>query len=376
MRVIAAGLAACFLSSAALSQDLIVESEQADFRVVEIAGGLEHPWSIAFLPGGDMLVSERAGRLRYLENGTLREAPVSGLPDDLLVQRRAGLLGLALHPDFEETRWVYFSYAGGTGRANQTVLARGRLSEDGTALEAVEELFRVNFAKERGLHFGGRIRFLPDYSVVLTLGDGALYRHEAQNLANHMGTVIRLNDDGSVPFDNPFVSARGVRPEIFSYGHRNVQGLAVNPETGGIWIHEHGPRGGDEINVLEAGLNYGWPEVTYGVEYNGSPVSDRTEGEGFEDPIWYWVPSIAPSGMEFYQGAAFPEWENDLFVGALAGEMLVRYETHGDRVISEERLLEGLNRRFRDVKAGPDGYLYLLTDSENGQILRLEPVTP
>jgi glucose/arabinose dehydrogenase len=375
MRVLAASFAALILSQPAWSQDRAIESEQADFRLVTVAQGLEYPWSMAFLPDGDMLVSEREGRLRYVEDGTLRETPIAGLPADLLVERQGGLMGVALHPEFETNRWVYFAYAAGRANANRTALARGRLSEDGTALEAVEELFRVNFEKERGFHFGGRIQFLPDYSLVLTLGDGALYRDEAQNLGNHLGTTIRINDDGTVPFDNPFVSARGVRPEIYTYGHRNIQGIAINPENGEIWTHEHGARGGDEINVLEPGLNFGWPEVTYGVNYNGSAISDATAGDAFQEPIWYWVPSIAPSGMEFYSGDAFPEWQGDLFVGALVGTRLVRYETNGSRIISEEDLLVDLEIRFRDVQSGPDGRLYLLTDDFDGEILALEPVT-
>lgn len=353
----------------------IHETEQADFRVETVVSGLEFPWSLAFLPNGDMLVSEREGRLRYVEDGVLRETPVSGLPD-ILVDNQGGLLGLALHPDFETNRWVYFAFSEGTTRANHTALARGRLSEDGSALSEVETLFRVNFDKARGYHFGGRILFLEDGTLLLTLGEGSRYAEEAQNLDNHLGTIVRLDDDGSVPFDNPYVSANGAQPEIWSYGHRNVQGIAINPQTGSVWAHEHGPRGGDEINLVRPGLNYGWPEITYGINYDGTPVTDITAAEGMEQPIWYWVPSIAPSGMTFYSGTEFPEWEGDLFVGALAGSMLVRYEVDGERIISEEQLLTERGERIRDVVSGPDGHLYLLTDDPEGSLLRLDPVIP
>lgn len=374
-RALALSAAALVLGSAAHAQE-VFETTQADFRVATVAEGLEFPWGIAFLPDGAMLVSEREGRLRYVDENGLRDTVISGLPEDLIVERQGGLLGLALHPEFEDNRLVYFAYSAGTAAANHTALGRGRLNEDATALTDVEELFQVNFDKERGFHFGGRVQFLADGTLMLTLGDGGLHRNESQNLANHLGTIVRLNDDGSVPFDNPFVTSRGAQPEIFSYGHRNVQGIAINPETGSVWTHEHGARGGDEINIVASGANYGWPAVTYGINYNGSPISDATGGEGFEEPIWYWNPSIAPSGMAFYEGDAFPGWQGDVFVGALAGSMLVRYEVDGDRVIGEEQLLTEAGHRIRDVQTGPDGMIYILTDDLDGQVLRLEPVTP
>ena len=352
----------------------IVESEQATFRTELVSGGLSFPWSIAFLPSGEMLVSERDGRLRVIDADGLREAPVSGLPEDLIAIRQGGLMEVAPHPEFEETRLVYFTYSEGTEDANRTVLARGRLSEDLSALEAVEDLFRVNFDKRRGFHYGGRIVFNPDDTLFLSLGDGGGYQDEAQNPGNHMGTVVRLALDGAVPEDNPFVGEAGYAPEIFTYGHRNVQGIARNPETGAVWTHEHGARGGDEINVLEAGANYGWPEITYGINYDGTIISQFREMEGMAQPIWYWNPSIAPSGMDFYRGEAFEHWDGDVFISALAGSILVRMEVDGDRVISEERLLEGLAERIRDVETGPDGALYVLTDvPDEGQVLRLVP---
>jgi len=368
-------LVSLVLPVSAAAQDILVESEQADFTIETVADGLEFPWSIAFLPDGNMLVSERAGRLRVISPDGLRDDAVNGLPDDLIATNQGGLLGLALHPDFETNRLVYFAYASGTEAANHTALARGRLNEDLTTLSDVEKLFEVNFDKARGFHFGGRVHFLPDTTLVLTTGDGGLYRQEAQNLDTHLGTLIRLNDDGTVPFDNPYVSSRGAQPEIYSYGHRNMQGLDVHPVTGRIWTHEHGPRGGDEINIEEAAVNYGWPEVSYGENYDQSPVADARRGPQYREPVWYWVPSVAPSGMSFYEGDAFPEWQGDLFVGALAGTMLLRYELNGEAIMSEEALLRELGWRIRDVQTGPDGLIYLLTDSDNGRVLRLVPVT-
>jgi aldose sugar dehydrogenase len=375
MRFLMGLTAAAVMTSAGLAQSDIHETEQADFRVETVAEGLEFPWSMAFLPDGNMLVSEREGRLRLIENGTMRADAISGLPN-ILVERQGGLLGLAVHPDFASNRLVYFAYAEGRANANHTALARGRLSDDASTLESVETLFRVNFDKERGFHFGGRLQFLPDGTLLLTLGDGGLHRDEAQNLGNHLGSVIRLNDDGTVPFDNPFASARGAQPEIYSYGHRNVQGITINPQTGSVWAHEHGARGGDEINILEAGNNYGWPLITYGINYNGTPVSDATHGEGLEQPIWFWDPSIAPSGLTVYSGDGFANWQGDAFVGALAGSMLVRLEVEGDRIISREELLVERGERIRDVATGPDGNLYLLTDDLEGAVLRLVPVIP
>ena len=356
-------------------EPVLMETEQADFLVETVATGLEYPWSIAFLPDGNALVSEREGRLRLLQDGQLVETPLAGLPADLLVERQGGLLGLALHPEFETQRWVYFAYAAGAPQSNRTVLARGWLADDLGSLSNVETLFQVNFEKERGFHFGGRVIFLEDGTLLLTLGDGGLHRDQSQNLENHLGTIIRLNADGSVPFDNPYMGVRGAQQEIHSYGHRNVQGIAINPTTGAVWAHEHGARGGDEINIVQPGLNYGWPAVTYGINYDGTPISDATQGEGFVDPIWYWVPSIAPSGMDFYVGEAFANWQGDLFVGALAGSRLIRYEVRGNQIISEEDLLEDLGQRIRDVKTGPDGLVYVLTDDLDGQVLRLRPVS-
>lgn len=365
-----ASLSLLALSSHAFAQD-VVESEQADFIVETVAGGLEFPWSIAFLPSGEMLVTEREGRLRVIDADGLRDAPVSGLPDDLVVERQGGLLDVALAPDFADSRTIYFSYAEGTAEANKTALARATLSADLTALENVEDIFHVNFEKARGFHFGGRILFNPDGTLFLTLGDGGNYQDEAQNPENHLGAVVRLNLDGSIPADNPVIENGA--PGVYSYGHRNAQGIARNPATGSIWETEHGARGGDEINILAPATNYGWPVITYGINYDGTIITEEREREGLAQPIWYWNPSIAPSGMMFYTGDRFEHWQGDLFVSALAGSKIERLEIDGDRVISVEPLLEDLGQRFRDVRTGPDGAIYTLTDDFEGSVLRLVP---
>lgn len=365
-----ASLSLLALSSHAFAQD-VVESEQADFIVETVAGGLEYPWSIAFLPSGEMLVTEREGRLRVIDADGLRDTPVSGLPDDLVVERQGGLLDVALAPDFADSRMIYFSYAEGTAEANNTALARATLSANLTALENVEDIFHVNFEKARGFHFGGRILFNPDNTLFLTLGDGGNYQDEAQNPENHLGAVVRLNLDGSIPADNPVIENGA--PGVYSYGHRNAQGIARNPATGSVWETEHGARGGDEINILAPATNYGWPVITYGINYDGSIITEEREREGLAQPIWYWNPSIAPSGMMFYTGDRFEQWQGDLFVSALAGSKIERLEIDGDRVISVEPLLEDLGQRFRDVRTGPDGAIYTLTDDFEGSVLRLVP---
>ncbi|MCH8491120.1 MAG: PQQ-dependent sugar dehydrogenase [Oceanicaulis sp.] len=352
--------------------DQVHETEQANFTVETVAEGLEFPWSIDFLPDGSKLVTERPGRLRVIDaDGSLRAEPVAGLPEDLIAIRQGGLMDVRLAPDFETTRHVYFSYAQGTEEANGTALARGVLNAEMSALEDVETLFRVNFDKRAGFHFGGRILFNEDGTLFLTLGDGGRYQGEAQNPSNHLGTVVRLNLDGSIPADNPQIEdgAEGV----FTFGHRNVQGIDRNPATGSVWTSEHGPRGGDEIHILHPGHNFGWPEVTYGINYDGSIITEERERPEFVQPIWYWTPSIAPAGMAFYTGGAFEHWNGDLFHAALAGMTLQRMEVHGDRVIGVEDLLTDRDQRFRDVRTGPDGFLYVLVDDIDGEVIRLVP---
>ena len=347
------------------------KSQEHAFRVVRIAEGLEHPWGLAFLPDGRMLVTERAGRLRVIgQNGRLEAGAVSGLPA-IAVTGQGGLLDVAVHPRFAENRLVYLSYAargeGGVG----TEVARGRLA--GSRLEELQVVFRQQPKGRTGHHFGSRLVFDREGHLYITLGDRG-EQERAQRPGDHAGSVIRVHDDGRVPADNPFVGRPGWKPEKYTLGNRNMQGAALHPETGRLWVHEHGPQGGDEINVIRPGANYGWPVITYGVNYGiGTKIGEGTRKAGMEQPIYYWVPSIAPSGMAFYTGDAFPRWKGHLFVGALRDQMLVRLALDGEKIVKEERMLKGALGRIRDVRAGPDGYLYLLTDEPNGALVRLEP---
>ncbi len=362
---------AAYSVTPAFADGHVKSSAQADFRIVTLAEGLKNPWSLAFLPDGSMLITERSGDLRLFKDGGLEDQAIAGVPD-VVARGQGGLLDVAIHPDFAENRLVYLSYAGPGDGGASTEVARGRL--DGMALQDVEVLFSA-VPKSGGTgHFGSRLVFDRDGKLFISLGDRRKIR-EPQNLGNHIGTVVRLNDDGSVPDDNPFIGQAGALPEIFSYGHRNVQGMTLHPESGEIWAHEHGPRGGDELNLLKAGANYGWPVITYGIDYSGAIISDKTEAEGMEQPVVYWDPSIAPSGLAVYDGDKFPEWRGDIFVGALAHLHLRRLEMEGDRVVDQESLLVDLGERIRDVRSGPDGYLYVLTDSGDGQLLRLEPAS-
>jgi glucose/arabinose dehydrogenase len=350
--------------------DQVISTDDYRVRVVTIVRGLDHPWGLAFLPDGRMLVTERPGRLRIIEHGVLDPDPITGVPDVAAVGQ-GGLLDIALHPDYARNGWIYLSYAASGEGGVGTELARGRLQ--GHRLTDVEVLFRLQPKSGAGRHFGGRIVFDREGYVYLTLGDRG-ERPRAQALDDHAGSVIRLHDDGRVPQDNPFVGRAGARAEIYTYGNRNVQGAARHPQTGEIWTHEHGPQGGDEVNIIRAGTNYGWPVITYGVNYvTGTKIGEGTHKEGMAQPIHYWVPSIAPSGMAFYTGERFPAWQGDLFVGALKDQMLVRLEIEGGRVMQEERMLKGVLGRIRDVRDGPDGYLYLLTDAPDGVLARLEP---
>jgi glucose/arabinose dehydrogenase len=337
---------------------------------VKLVDWLEHPWSVAFLPDGRMLVTERPGRLRIVKNGVLEKKPVEGLPQ-VAEHGQGGLHDVVLHPKFAENQLVYLAYAARGGDGVGTELARGKLVGD--HLEHVQVLFRQEPKGTSGNHFGGRIVFDRAGYVYLTLGDRG-EKDRAQKPDDHAGSVIRLHDDGRVPEDNPFFGKPGWKPEKFDLGHRNQQGAAIHPKTGALWTHEHGPQGGDEINIVRRGRNYGWPVITYGVNYGiGTKIGEGTSKPGMEQPIHYWVPSIAPSGMAFYTGDKFPRWQGDLFVGALKDQMLVRLRLDGDRVVKEERMLKGVLGRIRDVRVGPDGYVYLLTDEGRGVLARLEP---
>lgn len=359
-------------ASAAISGPLI-ESEKQQLTYEIVTAGLSHPWSVAFLPDGGMLVTERAGKLRLIDNtGKLDPIPISGLPP-IHEYGQGGLLDVALHPNFRENHWVYFSYAEPGRWGYGTAVARGKLSQ--RRLDQVEVIFRMERKTDSNHHFGSRLVFDREGHLFITLGERG-ERARAQDLGDHAGSLIRIFDDGRIPEDNPFVGRVGVKSEIYSYGHRNMQGAALNPWTDRIWTHEHGPQGGDEINVPKAGGNYGWPVITYGVNYGiGTRIGIGTRKAGMEQPIYYWVPSIAPSGMTFYTGDRFPDWRGNLFVGSLKFQQLVRLELDGDRVTHEERLLTGELGRIRDVRQGPDDLLYLLTDEDDGKLVRILPGT-
>jgi glucose/arabinose dehydrogenase len=371
-RWLATTLPALLMAGTALADATEFTTQKARVRVVTVADGLDHPWGMAFLPDGALLVTERSGQLRLVRDGEVSD-PIAGVPE-VRDRGQGGLLDVALDPNFATTRLVYLSYSEAGGEGAGTAVARGRL--DGARLDNTQVIFRQQPKTGGGNHFGSRLVFARDGTLFVTLGERFDYRDEAQNPANHLGKIVRINPDGSVPSDNPFVGrGDGARPEIWSLGHRNVQGAAINPETGALWTDEHGPRGGDEINIPQAGKNYGWPVIGYGVHYSGAKIGVGTAKPGLEQPVYYWDPSIAPSGMAFYTGDRFAGWRGNLFVGALKYRLLVRLELDGARVIAEERMLQDLDERIRDVRQGPDGLIYLLTDSDDGRILRLEPAT-
>ena len=363
-------LVVCLPIAEASQTAFSVQSEQHSFRVTSLVHGLNAPWSMAFLPDGRMLVTEREGRLRLIaKDYQIDPRPIVGLPE-VVAKGQGGLFDVVLHPDYAKNGWIYWSYnapgEGGWG----TALARGRLQ--GHRMTDVQVLFRMEPKTRSGQHFGGRIVFDRHGFVYLTLGDrGEMER--AQRGDDHAGSVIRLHDDGRIPLDNPWRQQSGVKPEKWTMGNRNIQGAALHPVTGALWTHEHGPQGGDEVNIMRAGANYGWPVITYGVNYGwGTPIGGGTAKNGMEQPVHYWVPSIAPSGMAFVTGAAFPQWRNHVLVGALRGQMLVRLVLDGEKVVHEERLLQGQIGRIRDVRIGPLGAVYLLTDDAKAQLLRLD----
>jgi glucose/arabinose dehydrogenase len=358
----------CGSRTDAAAQDPI-RSEQATFELVTVVSGLEHPWGMALLPDQSILVTERPGRVRIVRQGQLDPEPIEGVPP-VYASGQGGLLDVALDPEFASNRLIYLSYAAEGDGGNSTRVARAVLGDG--RLENLEVIFTAQPLVNSTYHFGSRLAFDPEGQLFITVGERR-QGERAQDLGDHNGSVIRLHPDGSVPEDNPFIGIASARPEIFSYGHRNPQGLAIHPQTGIPWLHEHGARGGDEVNIVRPGVNYGWPIITYGIDYSGEPIGEGTHKEGMAQPIYYWVPSIAPSGMAFYDGEAFPEWRGDLFVGALRSELLARLELDGEEVVAEERLLDGTIGRIRDVEVGPDGYLYLLTDEPDGALYRLEP---
>ena len=344
-------------------------SQEHAFRLVEVVRGLEQPWGFAFLPDGRILVTEKEGRLRIVKDGSLDPQAVAGLPQ-VAVHGQGGLMDVALHPRFKDNGLVYLSFAARGTDGVGTEVARGRL--EGHRLADAQVIFRQAPKGSTGRHFGSRLVFDREEHLYITLGDrGEMER--AQRPGDLAGSVIRIHDDGGVPGDNPFVGQAGWRPEKYTLGNRNMQGAALHPQTGQLWTHEHGPQGGDEVNPIKPGANYGWPVITYGVQYViGTKIGEGTHKPGMEQPAWKWVPSIAPSGMAFYTGDKFAKWRGNLFVGALKAQLLVRLVLDGDKVVREERLLSGSIGRVRDVRNGPDGFLYL-ADESAGTLVRLEP---
>ena len=356
------------LPSAAGAQTF--KSSAGDLKVETVVGGLSHPWALAFLPDGRMLVTERPGRLRIATADGKLSAPLGGMPN-VAASGQGGLHDVIPDRNFAQNRTIYFCFAEPASGGARTAMARATLGEG--KLDDVKVIFQQDGPLSSGRHFGCRIVQTPDANLFLTMGDHGSYPNEAQNLANHLGKIVRIAPDGSVPRDNPFVGRPDAKPEIWSYGHRNSQGAALHPTTGKLWEHEHGPRGGDEVNIPEKGKNYGWPVIGFGIDYSGAKIHESTSKPGMEQPIKQWTPIIAPSGMAFYEGAMFPAWKGNLFIGGLATQILVRLSLDGEKVTGEERLLQGLRERIRDVRVGPDGAIYLVTDNNAGRVLKVVP---
>jgi glucose/arabinose dehydrogenase len=366
-------LAATFLiASKTRGEDTTFASSAGQLDVQTIASGLVHPWALAFLPDGKMLVTERPGRMRIVTVEGQLSPPLKGVPE-VWATGQGGLLDVVTDNAFAQNATIYFCYSERASGGGRTAVARARLNDGHGQLDEVKIIFRQDGPLSSGNHYGCRIVQANDGKLFITLGEHFTYRNDAQNLGNHLGKLIRITPDGTAPPDNPFVGRDGAKPEIWSFGHRNEQGLAINPASGELWEIEHGPRGGDEVNIIGKGRNYGWPVIGYGIDYSGAKIHETTAKEGMEQPIKYWVPSIAPSGMAFYTGKLFPKWNGSLFTGALAGKMLVRLSLNGNTVTGEERLLQNLYERIRDVRQGPDGALWLLTDNSAGRILRVSP---
>lgn len=368
LRMLAVALATTSIAPSTATADTY-SSEQADFQLETQASGLEYPWSIAFLPNGDQLITERAGRLRVIQNGSLLESPVDGVPD-VAAEGQGGLLDVLLHPDFNQNRLLFLSYAHRTSEGMTTRVARAEYRDQ--ALHNLQVIFDASPRSGASRHFAGRMVIPADGYLYIAVGDRG-ERNRAQDLGDDAGGVHRITIEGDVPDSNPFHGEDGPLT-LFTLGNRNIQGMTLQPQTGDVWSHEHGPRGGDEVNVIESGTNYGWPVITYGVNYSGTTITDQTHRDGMAQPLHYWDPSIAPSGMAFYTGEDFPQWQGDLFVGALKMQKLVRLELDGRTITDEEDLLTDLGERIRSVSMGPDGQLWLLTDSADGQVLTIVPV--
>ncbi len=343
----------------------VMDISSADFYIEVVSNDISKPWGVAVLPDGSYLVTEFEGGLKHLKNN--QTINISGLPEDLYVNGQGGFMGITLAPDFNETGDVYLSYAYGNKTLNGTAVYRAQLNNG--SLENGQTIFKAT-GKDTGSHFGGRMVFMPDETLVLTLGDGFTYREHAQKMDTHLGKIVRMNKDGSPAADNPFISQGEAKPHIYSYGHRNVQGLAYDITSGNLWAHEHGPRGGDELNLIKAGANYGWPLATTGTDYTGAKITPFKTMEDTEPFIYDWVPSIAPSGLIIYRGEQFPDWQGDAFIGALAGTSLWRIDLDGRKAVGETRLLFDLGERVRDVAQDNDGAILVLTETEHGGLLR------
>ncbi|RDV26643.1 PQQ-dependent sugar dehydrogenase [Alteromonas aestuariivivens] len=340
----------------------------ASLNVKELAVGLSNPWGMVFLPDGDILLTERAGKIRRFDMQTGLGEPLAGVPEVAAVNQ-GGMLDIILDPGFSTNQTIYFCYSRPTEGGSSSSVARAKLGE--SSITDVTDIFIADSVADNGFHFGCRLAFDAQNALYASLGDRNFFKEEAQNTDNHFGTIVRIDTKGKPIADNPFIG--GKAPEIFTYGHRNVQGLTIHPVTGEVWAMEHGPKGGDEVNKLAKGNNYGWPVITYGINYNGDIISDKTHMEGMEQPVLYWDPSIAPSGMTFYSGEAFKDWQGDLLVGALKFTHLRRIEMDGDTPGEQHEFLKERKERIRDVTVGPDGLIYLLTDSPEGKLLQVSP---
>jgi aldose sugar dehydrogenase len=363
----------CFGADPAPAQQSVVsfQTEKSSVAVERVVGGLVNPWALAFLPGGRMIVTERPGRIRIIDKDGKLSAPLTGVPS-VSARNQGGLLDIVLDPQFSENRFVYITFAEPRSGGNGTSVAKLRLNVAETGFEQAEVIFRQQPTYQGGYHFGSRLVFDRTGAIFVALGDRFDLKEQAQNRTNTIGKIVRILPDGSIPSDNPGLKREGWMTSVWSIGHRNIQGAVLHPTTGKLWTAEHGARGGDEINIPEAGKNYGWPVITYGKDYSGANIGEGTQKPGMEQPVFYWDPSIAPSGMTFYTGHKFPGWKGDLFVGALAGQLLSRLTLDGEKIVSEERLFVGMNKRIRDVRQGPDGYLYLVIDAADGEILRVK----
>jgi len=366
-------LAVSFLiATGTRGQERAFGSSAGELEVRTVARGLAHPWALAFLPDGKMLVTERPGRMRIVTAEGQISPPLKGVPE-VWASGQGGLLDVVIDKSFAQNKTIYFCFAERADGGGRTSVARAKLDDGNGRLDDVKVIFRQQGPLSSGNHYGCRIAQAEDGNLFVALGDHFTHRDQAQNLGNHLGKLVRIAPDGTAPAGNPFAGRADAKPEIWSYGHRNIQALAINPASGELWEIEHGPRGGDEVNVVGKGRNYGWPVIGYGIDYSGAKIHDSTAKGGMEQPVKYWVPSIAPSGMAFYTGKLFPKWSGSLFTGALRGALLVRLTLNDNAVTSEERLLQNLHERIRDVRQGPDGALWLLTDSSAGRILRVAP---